>query len=327
MKDFFTVLKSYLQRHTGISAVVMSAVIIFTVVFSLYDLPLEAVLYAALLTLVVFCVIGALRFAVFSRKHRALLELEKRISSELSGLPRPDSVVETDYQRLLSLLHQSRVELISESDRSKEEMCDYYTLWAHQIKTPIAALRLLLEECDDSGKGELLAELFKIEQYVEMVLTYLRLDSSTTDYLIKRCPLDEIIRQALRKYARLFILKKLSVNFQETNLDVITDEKWLCFVIEQVLANALKYTFTGQISVYAEGMTLVIADSGIGIRPEDLPRVFEKGFTGYNGRADKKSTGIGLYLCQRIMTSLGHTITIESKPDCGTTLRLNLAKS
>lgn len=327
MKDFFLVLKSYLQRHVGIGMAVIAAMIIFAAVFSLYDLPLEAVWYACLLTLVVFCLIGTLRFAAFSRKHRALLVLEKQIATEISDLPHPDSVVEADYQRLLVLLQQSRVALITESDRAKEDMIDYYTLWAHQIKTPIAAMRLLLQESSDSQKVELLGELFKIEQYVEMVLTYLRLDSVSTDYLIREYPLDEIIRQALRKYARLFILKKLRVDFRETGLRVLTDEKWLCFVIEQLLANALKYTNSGQISLYAEGMTLVVADTGIGIRTEDLPRVFEKGFTGYNGRADKKSTGIGLYLCQLIIHRLGHTISVESESGCGTIFRLNLAST
>ena len=151
-----------------------------------------------------------------------------------------------------------------------------------------------------------------------MVMQYLRLDSDYSDYVLTRHALDDIVRQAVRKYARLFILKKITLDFCETGLTVLTDEKWLLFVIEQILSNSLKYTHSGAISIYAEGGTLVIADTGIGIRPEDLPRVFDKGFTGYNGRADKKSSGIGLYLCRRITDKLGHTLKIASEVGRGT---------
>ena len=136
-----------------------------------------------------------------------------------------------------------------------------------------------------------------------------------------------LLRQAVRKFARMFILKKITLDFRETGRTVLTDGKWLSFVVEQVLSNALKYTPAGgRIRIYGDGETLVIADSGIGIRPEDLPRVFEKGFTGYNGREDKKSTGIGLYLCRRVMDRLNHGISIVSRPGQGTLVRLDLSR-
>lgn len=160
-----------------------------------------------------------------------------------------------------------------------------------------------------------------------MVLQYLRLDSSSTDFVLKKYRLEDIVKQAVRKYAKIFIRKKISLNLQELDCEVLTDEKWLVFVVEQLLSNALKYTNKGSISIYMEpqgGKTLVIEDTGIGIAAEDLPRVFEKGFTGYNGRADKKSTGIGLYLCKRILCKLSHTITIESTVGKGTSVKINL---
>jgi hypothetical protein len=179
----------------------------------------------------------------------------------------------------------------------------------------------------ESPQPELEGELLKIEQYVEMVLGYLRLGSDSTDYLFRNCGLDGMLRQSVRKYARLFILKKISLDFQETGRTVLTDEKWLCFVIEQLLSNALKYTPAGgRIRIYADGETLVISDNGIGIQPEDLPRVFEKGFTGFNGREDRKSTGIGLYLCSQVMDRLNHGITITSRPGKGTLVRLDLSR-
>lgn len=206
-------------------------------------------------------------------------------------------------------------------------MIEYYTIWAHQIKTPIAAMRLLLQSEKSDMNNELLEQLFKIDQYVDMVLQYLRMEDISSDLLIKSYQLDTIVKQAIRKYSSSFIRKKIKLNYEELNCSVITDEKWLLFVIEQILSNALKYTPQGEISIYMDNelpVTLVIEDTGIGIAEEDLPRIFERGFTGFNGRNDKKSTGIGLYLCKSILNKLSHTITIESEIDKGTRVKIGL---
>ncbi len=200
-------------------------------------------------------------------------------------------------------------------------------MWAHQIKTPIAAMRLILQSEEKDCNDELLEQLFRTEQYVEMVLQYLRMTSDSSDLLIRRYSLDSIVKQAVKKYAKSFIRQKIKLNYEDLNVGVITDEKWLCFVIEQLLSNALKYTQSGSISIYMDDFlpeTLVIEDTGIGIQEEDLPRVFEKGFTGYNGRADKKSTGIGLFLCKKILKKLSHTISIESTLGKGTKVKIGL---
>ena len=156
-------------------------------------------------------------------------------------------------------------------------------------------------------------------------LGYLRLESPSSDYVIRNYALDDIVRQAVRKYASQFIRRRLRLEYTPLNVSVITDEKWLLFVIEQVLSNALKYTRSGSVSITLEApKTLCIRDTGIGIASEDLPRVFEKGFTGCNGRTDKRATGIGLYLCRRILEKLGHTIAITSTVGEGTTVRICL---
>lgn len=158
-----------------------------------------------------------------------------------------------------------------------------------------------------------------------MVLNYLRLGSDSTDYVICRVELDRLLHQSVKKYAKQFIRRRIRLDYKETGLTVLTDEKWLSFAIEQLLANALKYTREGGgIRIYAEGEALCIEDTGIGIAAEDLPRVFEKGYTGCNGRTDKKSTGIGLYLCRKILDKLGHGITIESKIGAGTKVKVYL---
>jgi len=318
------VLGAYLRRHWKLLVLLTGSLGICAAVFFLYGLPLEPVGYAFILCLALGLALFFIGYRRFRRRHRELKRLLAQARETVLPLPPPKGLLEEDYQALLQAVASDRSALALEGRNRLQDMTDYYTLWAHQIKTPIAAMRLLLQE---EPRPELEGELLKIEQYVEMVLGYLRLGSGSTDYVLRSCGLDALLRQSIRKYARLFILKKISLDFQETGKTVLTDEKWLAFVIEQLLSNALKYTPEGgRIRIYGDGETLVIADSGIGIQPEDLPRVFEKGFTGYNGREDKKSTGIGLYLCSQVMERLNHGISIASRPGRGTLVRLDLSR-
>ena len=165
-------------------------------------------------------------------------------------------------------------------------------------------------------------ELFKIEQYVEMALNYLRVEDISSDLSFKQYAVDDMVRQVIRKYAKIFISKKIKMNFKPTGRYIVTDDKWFVFVLEQLISNALKYTKKGQISIYMKEKSLVIEDTGIGIPAEDLPRIFEKGFTGYNGRENKKSTGIGPYLCKNIMDKLQWNITVDSEVGSGTKIYL-----
>ena len=296
-------------------------------IFWLYGLPGEAIVY-----LLCLCCIGTsfwavLSFVRFWRKHKILRKMEEAIFVTAEDRPETTTLIEEDYQHLIQRLVRENRQRQAAADSMLEDLTSYYTLWVHQIKTPIAAMDLLLQAGPDRAT-EMEIELQKIAQYVDMVLQYLRLDSTAKDLVLQRCQLDAVVRQTVRKYAKLFILKKIQLVFQETKWEVLSDEKWLCFLLEQLLSNALKYTPEGgKISIFLEGETnLVIADTGIGIAPEDLPRVFEKGFTGNNGRMDKKATGIGLYLCRRVTNLLGHTISIVSEPGVGTQVRLGLGR-
>ncbi|MBP1744882.1 MAG: signal transduction histidine kinase [Firmicutes bacterium] len=322
---FSSTFAAYLKSNLKAVLLLASFVSTFAVVFSLYNLPVEAVVYAALLCAaigIVYAIVGSLKY---HRRHNQLTKLQNLITLSIDDLPVPRDLLEKDYQKLIETVHRDKVQLVENADSDRSNMVDYYTLWAHQIKTPIAAMRLLLQSAESEQNKELSMELFKIEQYVEMVLQYLRIDSESSDFVVQRYSLDEIVRQAVRKYAKIFIYKKISLDLADLDCEVITDEKWLIFVVEQILSNSLKYTNKGTISIYMEGnKTLVIEDTGIGIKAEDLPRVFEKGFTGYNGRDDKKSTGIGLYLCKRILTKLSHTIMIESEVGKGTKVKIGL---
>ena len=238
------------------------------------------------------------------------------------------SELESAYEGLIVHLCRKWSREQSQWEQWRSEMNDYYLMWAHQIKTPIAAMKLLVGERDD--KFLLTEEIFKVEQYVEMVLHYLRLESMSSDMILKKYRLYDMVKQVVKKFSVLFINSGLSLELGDfEDVWVLTDEKWLVFVLEQVLSNSIKYTKKGKISIYVKPdgtMTLVIEDTGMGIRAEDLPRIFDRGFTGYNGRMDKKSTGIGLYLCRQVMNRLGHGIWVESTEGAGTKVYLDLSR-
>ena len=299
--------------------------LIFTVSFALYGLPLGAVLYPAALC----AAAGGIILLLSLRKSRAVcqeLSLMQHHPADLPDeLPAAQSPQEQAYQALLLALHTDRQKLKSDMNARYHDMTEYYTVWAHQIKTPIAAIRLALQNEDTPLSRRLTGEVGRVEQYVQMALTYLRLGSDSSDYVIRSCALDDIVRPAVRRFAGEFIQRKIQLNYQMLNYTVITDEKWLGFVVEQVLSNALKYPPQGSVSIYMEPEgVLCIRDTGIGIAPEDLPRVFEKGYTGYNGRSHRKASGLGLYLCREILTRLGHSVSAESQVDHGTTIRIDL---
>ncbi len=293
--------------------------------FHLYGLPLQAVAYPlalCFLLILLFAVPDLVRQYRLHRQLRAVV----RISEELLlPLPAPSGIEAADLRQLLLRQLQAEHDERTALENRYQTRMEYYTLWAHQIKTPIASMRLQLQNEDSPFSRRLTAELFRIEQYVEMAMAFLRLDSDATDYVIREQPLDPILRGAIRKFAGEFIDRRLKLQYEPVSVSVLTDEKWLSFVIEQLLSNALKYTPSGSVSLYMETpLTLCIRDTGIGIAAEDLPRIFEPGFTGGNGRLDKRASGIGLYLCRRVCERLGHRIQVESAPGQGTCVRLDL---
>lgn len=311
MKQGFMLLGSYLKRGTGmmLTAAVFAGISLF--IFMLYDLPLEGLGYTLVICLVVGLIYGMVGFADYVRRIRSIPE-RAAIGKKL---PEPRDALEQTYQEVIGSLGAEKDRAILEADLTYQELVEYYTMWAHQIKTPIAAMRLLLQSEESAQNTQMEVELFRIEQYVEMVLSYLRIDSPTSDLVLRTYPLDDIVRRAVRKYSLLFIRKKIKLDFSELKTEVLTDEKWLQFVVEQLLSNAIKYTPEGgtiRISCIPDKI-MIIEDNGIGISAEDLPRVFEKGYTGYNGRGGRKSTGIGLYLCRKVIHKLGHTIRLESE--------------
>lgn len=324
--QFFSVIRGYIKQNIKVIFLFIVFALVFGIVFSLYDLEIEAIYYSVMLCSFIGLIYICINFINYYKKHIQLYKLQNEISISLENLPSPKTLMEEDYTNLILNLNKEYKTYISKSDIAKSDMMDYYTMWVHQIKTPISAMKLLIQTSESEISSDLSSELFKIEQYVEMVLSYIRLGSNENDFVIKEYDLDNIVRQAIRKYAPLFIRKKINLDFQPTTYKVLTDEKWLVFVIEQLLSNAIKYTNKGKISIYPlENKKLVIEDTGIGISKEDIPRIFDKGFTGYNGRTDKKATGLGLYLCKNILDKLSHKISIESEVGVKTKVILDLS--
>ena len=316
----------YLKRHIKVIGLLCAYGVIFSIVLYLYNIETPAIIYAFTLSAFFTIVFFMFGFVKFYKKHQLLLKMLSSNSTVVDeNLPIPNDLIERDYQNIISALYADIQHKVTQFDFAQSQMNDYYTMWVHQIKTPISALGLLLET-QQSGQNEqtlsMKSELFKIEQYVDMALNYVRLESETSDFRFERLDLYELIKASIRKYRTLFIEKGISLNLEPFEFTALTDAKWFAFCFEQVLSNALKYTHEGAIWIALstnEGHPqLTLRDSGIGIQKDDLPRVFERGFTGYNGRQDRKSTGLGLYLCKRTLKKLSLEIWIESEPGEGT---------
>lgn len=299
----------------------------------------QDVVYAAVLDAILLLITVLVGFFRYSSKVKALSNALKRPVEEQAQLPEATDDVEMLYQRLLENQSIARSESESSAAIRQSQMRDYYSMWVHQIKTPISAMKLLLEVereelgqliCDDEQSQYLLSdnmdsfedELFRIEEYVSMALQYQRVSSTENDFVLEKVSVDGVIRDTIKKYAKIMIRRHIGINYSGTGQEVYTDGKWLAFMLEQILSNAIKYTPQGVVTIETaeekDRFFITIKDTGIGIKAEDLPRVFEKGYTGYNGHADKKATGIGLYLCRQMADKLGHTIRMESEIGKGT---------
>lgn len=302
--------------------------------------------FILLLLLIVFSIMGM--FAFIFEDGRSLLEYQLLLAFLLASFflgmdlasaykeyrnqlfyasGRPQTALEALLFEKLALLEMDKKNRAIEEREKLNDLMDYYTLWAHQIKTPIAASSLLVGEIEDKKvKNQLEQELFKIESYVNIVLQYIRLESFHEDLVLKKENVEDLVKEIVKKYAIFFIQKGLSLNLHDLDRTIITDRKWFVVILEQVLSNSLKYTSQGGIEIYFQEDTLYIKDSGLGIQDADLLRVFERGFSGYNGRLTQQSSGLGLYLSKKIADELGHQINIASQVGQGTTVMISFSE-
>lgn len=319
----------YLKGRIKYIILVLFCSVLNASVLLIYSCEIEPVLYALVIYLCFLLVCGGIDFYLQRKKHTILVNYDPSHETNISTMIQEKDLIRKDYQALVKSLTEEIQKERREQNTHEQELSDFYTLWVHQIKTPIAALQLLLQT-EPEKISDMKSELFKIDRYVDIILGYLRMENINQDLNFQHYALEGMIKQAVRKYTPLFIKSHLSLKMEHLDFSVLTDEKWLVFVVEQLLSNAIKYTPSGEIRIFADyeekdgirNTRLFIRDTGIGIHPEDLPRIFERSFTGYNGRMDKKASGLGLYLCDTILKKLGHNISIDSVPKEGTTVTL-----
>ncbi len=339
MKKTPFILASWLRERMIPVSIYIAEALIFMMIAALYGYEgvLANMTYALGLVMFLggcYLVWDYLKYRSKYRELQQLLLAQERADE----LPQTASGIERVYQQIIRAQEAEKRALITQLDEKQQDMADYYTMWTHQIKVPLSAMDLLLQNADGEPQivKQLREEVFKTGQYVDMALHYARMESISSDLSFTKIDVDELVKKALKKFWLLFSGAGISLHLNECHAQVVTDAKWLSFVIEQVLSNAIKYTKDGSISIYGtdeEGRHvtdgcayLVIEDTGIGIGESDLPRIFERGFTGYNGRLGEKSTGIGLYLCRQIMDRLGFSVRVESKRGEGTKVFLKIAQ-
>lgn len=297
---------------------------VMTFLFYLYKYDLYAVLYAFLLSVVFIAVFGVYDFYRYRRRCLSLWQIRDNLEA-LKKLPMNGTYPEQLLTGMVQTVLASLQELEMSNIRKQSETDAYYTMWVHQVKVPIAAMQLTLQSDKSKENRILRQELFKIEQYADMALGYSRIESMSSDLQLETVDMHTLLSACIKKFAAIFIYQKLSVKLNHFDNRVVSDKKWLRFVIEQLLSNALKYTKQGSIEINMDKADrLYIKDSGIGIAPEDLPRIFERGFTGRNGRVDQHATGLGLFLADKVVHKLDHKLEIRSELGAGTVCILYL---
>jgi signal transduction histidine kinase len=293
-------------------------------------------LYVVEVSLAVFTIYLMIDF-ILRRKHYNMLKKMLLMDNMdwVNSMPESFSKEQIMYYELLVKLYKDYNKRLDElSIKSKEDL-EFITMWVHEIKTPIAASKLIIENSlDDPSEKTLYSiedELDKIEDFVQMSLFYSRTNDFAQDYIISSISLEKVIQGCIKREYSGIMNKKLQLSMENLDLIVETDEKWLGFIIKQILDNAVKYSQPdGKIKIYTEQKEketiLYIVDEGVGIKKEDIGRIFDKNFTGFNGRRQYTSTGIGLYLSQKSAKKLGHLITVTSEFEAGTKVAVHFAK-
>lgn len=380
MRLLFLYLKN---KKSNIIQVVLVYVVLLLVIW-LYNLPYyEAFSFGIELYGALYIVYLIYDYSVFADKIRTLERNIKTDDIHNIALPDKKNDVEALYADIIIKLHEQKRKQYDAGVEASRNLKDYYACWAHQIKTPIAAAKLIIQSLDDVVRNlennslgnsynesydehyddfknnesneknddndlekldrklnELNHEMFRIEFYTDAVMDYLRLEDISSDYEFRQCRLDVAVKKAVKKFAPQFIGRHISLHIEQIEDSVCTDSKWLGFIIEQLISNAVKYSKDGgSVRIYTlhgsdgikknskeDSLQLVIEDTGIGISEEDIPRIMERGFTGYNGRLDKKSSGIGLYLCRKAADRLGFVITFDASYKNGTRVVIDMTQ-
>lgn len=329
-KGFYFIIQ-LLKENSGVIWLYILMVVLFASTFFLYDIPADVYQDAVIFTLPLLIIFLFIRGIKLAKKHQRLQYLMQEPILNDWHKPEEESftMLEADYQEIITRLTQQARKLQQQQEKQEKELMDYYSLWTHQIKTPLAALDLMIQTFDQPQKNAMQEETFKIQQYLEMMLQYLRMQSIQQDFRFEVVSLEKVVKNVVKKYARFFIHKDLEVDLTQLTGEIITDEKWFSFILEQIIFNAIKYTKVGKITIYnsvENPQEIIIKDTGQGILAEDIPRVFQRGFTGYTGRQNQKASGLGLFMSQEIAQALGLNLRLTSEVGVGTKVMIDTSR-
>lgn len=283
--------RSFLKAKLPQISVFCLILVIYIINFVLWDLPLIAFFNCSLLALLVFIIYLLFSYSRWKNAQIKLSDLEKE--------------------------NEDLKQNLDEQSRITQDFTDVIRVWSHQMKVPLSAIDLMAQTQVD--ENELKNQVFLLENYLKILLEYQRITNLSTDFKFEKFSVSELSKKIIKKYSHFFIQKGLTIRFElQNDWLVSTDKRWFELALEQFINNAVKYTKTGGVTIVIEPGRIDIQDTGIGILAEDLPRLFEHGFTGFNGRIQQKSTGLGLYLGRLILEKLDFSAQIQSEIDIGT---------
>lgn len=324
--------KLYLKNHLPVILLNLLSILALSLFLLATGNTIQMVLFILADWLLVLALYLTAGYIYQKKRLEKLLEMARQLKERYllpEVMPAPDQAEEQVYYQLLKMAGKSMLERISEVERERGEYRAYIEQWVHEVKTPITALKLLCENNRSPFSRDVLVELENINRCAEQALYYARSEHTEKDYSIREMNLADVVHGAIADNKYLLRQCDMAITVDNLELVVYADDKWVCFILNQIISNAVKYHSPQQptLHIFAERLgdqvLLSIADNGIGIPESDLPRIFEKGFTGQNGRTIRSSTGIGLYLCKRLGDKLGIGLSASSAGSGGTTITLS----
>ncbi len=296
-------MKRYIYSKKNELFIIALILLLFLIVFYLFDFMFSAYLLSISIIIIIYMIYFITHFFTF--------------------------IDDVNKTKQIEILERQIQQLKNKQNSYQEEIESYFLLWVHQIKTPITASKLLLERKNEDNKEEVLQEIIQIDNYTNLALNYLKIMNESTDMSFKEIELDTIIQNIIKRYAMIFIHNKTKLHYEKIDSIVLTDPKWSSVMIEQILNNSLKYAKGNDIYIYFDQRTneLVIHDTGIGISESDLPKIFDKGYSGFNGMLDEKSSGVGLYIVRKISRRLNQKVSVESKLNEYTIFKIKFKQS
>ena len=311
------------------------AFIIYIILISIYLKAMETEIPAIIIVIAISTIFFCAGFIIsYLKSNKYLKDIDKMMDNLTEKyliteiMPKPSRAERLAYYRILKKANKSMLENISIIKQQQKDYKEYIESWVHEIKIPITSVKLLCENNKSDITTKIDEEIEEINNFVEQALFYARMDQVSNDFMIKNINLNNVIKNVLARNKKIMIQNNMKVELNNVNTNCYTDEKWLEFIINQIIQNAIKYrkeknaNIIITISENKENVILNIKDNGIGIKTSEIDRIFDKGFTGTNGRNQKKSTGIGLYLCKRLCQEIGMEIEANSKENEFTEIKI-----